>query len=67
MSGDSLENIFPLTGKVVVITGAAGLLGRQHAEAVAAFGGIPVLLYLESTPVKKLAKDLKDRYHVSAA
>ncbi len=66
MSGDSLENIFHLTGKVVVITGAAGLLGRQHAEAVAAFGGIPVLLDLESTPVKKLAKDLKDRYHVSA-
>jgi NAD(P)-dependent dehydrogenase (short-subunit alcohol dehydrogenase family) len=26
-----------------------------------------VLLDLESTPVKKLAKDLKDRYHVSAA
>ena len=67
MSGDSLENIFHLTGKVVVSTGAAGLLGRQHAEAVAAFGGIPVLLDLESTPVKKLAKDLKDRYHVSAA
>jgi len=62
----SLENIFKINGKVVVITGAAGLLGRRHAEAVAAYGGTPVLLDLDNTPVKELAEDLKDRYHVPA-
>ncbi|MGE3342161.1 MAG: SDR family oxidoreductase [Vicinamibacterales bacterium] len=29
-----------------MITGGAGLLGRQHAEAIAAAGGVPVLLDL---------------------
>jgi NAD(P)-dependent dehydrogenase (short-subunit alcohol dehydrogenase family) len=62
----SLENIFKINGKVIVITGAAGLLGRQHAEAVAAFGGTPILLDLDNTSVKELAEDLKDRYHVPA-
>ncbi len=66
MNKDSLENIFQLNEKVVVITGAAGLLGRRHAEAVASFGGIPVLLDLDNTPVKKLAEDLKNRYCVPA-
>jgi NAD(P)-dependent dehydrogenase (short-subunit alcohol dehydrogenase family) len=36
-----------MTGKVVVITGGAGLLGRRHGEAVAEMGGIPVLLDLD--------------------
>jgi len=37
------SNLFDLTGKVAVITGGAGLLGREHAEAIASFGGIPVI------------------------
>ena len=35
-----LENIFRLDEKVIVITGAAGLLGKKHAEAIACYGGI---------------------------
>lgn len=38
-----LPHIFSLEGKVVIITGAAGLLGQTHAEAVAAYGGHPIL------------------------
>ena len=66
MKKKSLENIFQLNEKVIVITGAAGFLGRRHAEAVAAFGGIPVLLDLDNTPVKELAEDLKNRYGTPA-
>lgn len=37
------KDIFDLSGRVAVITGGMGLLGRQHAEAIADAGGIPVL------------------------
>lgn len=58
--------LFSLRDRVIVITGAAGLLGRQHAEAVASAGGVPVLLDLLVEPVKKLASDLASHYGVSA-
>lgn len=38
---------FRLDGKVALVTGGCGLLGRQHASAIAAAGGIPVLLDVE--------------------
>lgn len=54
----------PLDQKVIVITGAAGLLGRQHAEAVAAAGAHPVLLDLHPGPLKELAAELKGKHGV---
>ena len=51
-----LKDRFSLYGQVVCISGAAGLLGRQHADAVAAAGGIPVLLDLFEEPVDQLVK-----------
>jgi len=60
------ESLFSLQGRVIVITGAAGLLGRQHAEVVARSGGTPVLLDLFVEPVKKLAESLTRRYGVPA-
>jgi NAD(P)-dependent dehydrogenase (short-subunit alcohol dehydrogenase family) len=66
MEKKSLESLFRLDGKVIIITGAAGLLGRKHAEAIAAFGGTPVLLDLYEEPVKQLADELNEKYSVSA-
>jgi len=39
----SLQDLFDMSGKVVVITGGTGLLGQRHAGAIASAGGIPVL------------------------
>ena len=61
------DTMFSLRDKVIVITGAAGLLGQQHAEVVARSGGIPILLDLFAEPVELLARDLEKRHRVIAA
>jgi len=60
-----LENIFNLEGKVIVITGAAGLLGKKHAEVVAAYGGNPVLLDLSQEKIDILSEELNQKYKVN--
>ena len=61
-----LKSLFRLDGRVIVITGAAGLLGKRHAEAVAAYGGIPIMIDLHETEVKKLANQFGQLYGVEA-
>lgn len=62
-----VELLFSLQDKVIVITGAAGLLGRQHAEVIACAGGTPILLDLHAETVESLAGDLEKRHGVPAA
>ena len=40
-------DLFGLHGRVAIITGGGGMLGYQHAAAIAGFGGIPVLLDID--------------------
>lgn len=63
---ENLESLFRLDGKIIVITGAAGLLGKKHAELVAAYGGTPILLDLYDDQVNKLAAELSEKYSVPA-
>lgn len=60
------KNLFDLKGKIIVISGAAGLLGRKHAEAVASYGGTPILLDLSQKVVDKFADKLNKTYEVNA-
>ena len=58
-------NVFSLKNKVVLITGAAGLLGEKHSEVVAKFGGNLVLIDLNIDKLKKIKNNLKKKYNVS--
>ena len=40
-------DLFSLEGRVAVITGGGGLLGEQHARALASAGAIPILVDLD--------------------
>ena len=61
-----LEKLFRLDNKVIVITGATGLLGRKHAQAVACYGGIPILLDLSQKAVDDLSIELNMKYKVNS-
>jgi NAD(P)-dependent dehydrogenase (short-subunit alcohol dehydrogenase family) len=66
MKRKTMKDLFNLNRKIVVITGAAGLLGRKHAEAVALYGGIPILLDLSQQIVDSFANELNEKYKVNA-
>ena len=61
-----LEKLFRLDNKVIVITGATGLLGRKHAEAVACYGGTPILLDLSQQAVDSFSNELNDKYKIDS-
>jgi NAD(P)-dependent dehydrogenase (short-subunit alcohol dehydrogenase family) len=55
---------FDLTGRVAVITGGAGMLGRQHAAAIAEAGGVPVLADLSAEAAADAAAEIARAYGV---
>jgi len=61
-----MKNLFDLAGRVAVITGGAGLLGGKHAEAIAAAGGIPVLVDISSAAAGERAAALRQAFGTDA-
>jgi len=61
-----LKEIFNLEDKVVVVTGAAGLLGRKHVEAIATFGGTPILLDLDQKELDDFSEEINNKYSVNS-
>jgi NAD(P)-dependent dehydrogenase (short-subunit alcohol dehydrogenase family) len=59
-----VKDFFDLTGKVAIITGGAGLLGRKHAEAIAEAGGIPVIADIDSYGTGQACQDISRRYQM---
>jgi NAD(P)-dependent dehydrogenase (short-subunit alcohol dehydrogenase family) len=59
----SLADSFSLKDRVAVITGGAGLLGRQHAEAIAQAGGIPVLADIQAARPSEVAAEMSRQWN----
>lgn len=49
---------FDLTDQVVVITGGAGLLGKEHAKAILKCDGIPIIADSDYENAVKVASEL---------
>jgi NAD(P)-dependent dehydrogenase (short-subunit alcohol dehydrogenase family) len=65
--GNLKVNLFDLTGRVAIITGGTGLLGQQHAEAIANAGGIPVLADICVDGVDTQTRAWKERFGNSSS
>lgn len=57
-----MTNIFSLKDKVALITGAGGLLGPKHAEAIIEHGGRVILTDHHLERVESQSKRLNDKY-----
>ena len=57
-----IKNVFDMTGKTVLITGAGGLLGPKHAEAVIEAGARAVITDHHDDRAIRRAQELNERY-----
>lgn len=60
-----INRLFDLTGRVAVITGGAGLLGVQHALALAEVGASVVITDIREEPANLAAKRVADELGAS--
>jgi NAD(P)-dependent dehydrogenase (short-subunit alcohol dehydrogenase family) len=58
-------DIFSLKDKVIVVTGASGLLGREHVNAIANQGGIPILIDLNQRIISEQVDYVNKKYGIS--
>lgn len=53
---------FAIKGRVIIITGGAGFLGRKHAEAILDGGGLPVLIDISNESLERAKEGLLKEY-----
>lgn len=62
----SVRDLFDLTGRVAIITGGAGLLGRMHAEVIAKVGGIAVIADIDKAGAEQVARDISSQFGIDS-
>lgn len=64
---DYLETVFSLKGKTIILTGAAGGIGRVLARGLAAAGADMILADIRQAPLDELAQELPSGKHKACA
>jgi NAD(P)-dependent dehydrogenase (short-subunit alcohol dehydrogenase family) len=62
MDRGQYRRLFDLTGRVAVVTGATGLLGRDFCAGLADHGASVAVVDLDTEKTKKFAQELRDRF-----
>ena len=62
-----MKNVFDLSGKTILITGAAGILGSQHAEAVVSHGATVIVADIDYAKAQTLCNTINKKYYRIAA
>ncbi|RME13916.1 MAG: SDR family oxidoreductase [Bacteroidetes bacterium] len=60
----NFKEMFSLKDKVIVISGACGLIGRAFCEAVLQYGGNVVVADMAQSQPEKFAEDLEKRHNI---
>jgi NAD(P)-dependent dehydrogenase (short-subunit alcohol dehydrogenase family) len=56
-----MTNAFDISGRTIIVTGAAGLLGREYAHALGAAGASVILADLNEACVTQLAAEMREQ------
>ncbi len=59
-----MDSLFDLHKRYFVVTGASGLLGRQHCSAIIEYSGIPIAIDINNDALISLQNYLKSIYNV---
>ena len=57
------EKLFDLSDRVIIITGAAGLLGTQYAYGLSQAGANVILADIDIKKCQSVEKEIKTKYH----
>ena len=57
-----MNDLFTLKNKVIVVTGAGGLLGFEYCKAIINAKGIPILIDINEKLLKSKVEELKDEF-----
>ena len=57
-----MKDLFTLKDKVIIVTGAAGLLGFEYCKAIINAKGIPILIDINENSLKSKVAELEDKF-----